>query len=139
MLLIFIWSFYFNHARVFNMVMLVIVVAGLTANMIVRRQQIARRTRRIMGWIYAFMLNVVYGYAISIHEHRPFNWSVGVGTVLLIGIFASIMWHPRGDDKPPPHDGAVTSRFMFWLDRRVRTAKRNGAARKIDRVRKPHH
>lgn len=118
-----IWSLYRDNARWINMVMLIACVAALTANMIVRRNNIPRRARRITAWVYALLINVVYGYSISIQEHRHFNWSVGLGTILLVGTLASILWHPPGDNKPPPYDGALTSRFMFWLDGKVRRYK----------------
>lgn len=123
MFVMMLWNLYTQYARVFNMMVLAGCIAGLTANMIVRRGKIIRRVRRITGWIYLVLLNFVYSYSISIREHRPFNYSVFTGSILLIGTLVAILWHPPGDDKPPPHDGALTSLFMFWLDRKVREYK----------------
>lgn len=116
-------NLYMDHARVFNMIMLGLVVAALTANMIVRRNQINRRTRRILGWLFLLLINFIYAYSIAIQDNRPYNASVGIASVLLLGTVIAIIWHPPGDSKVPPHDGAVTSRFMFWLDRKVRAFK----------------
>lgn len=117
------WSLYTDYARQFNMIMLILVIAGLTANMIVRRHKMLRRTRRIFGWIFALLINFTYGYAISIQNHRPFNLSVGIGSFLLIGTVLAIAWHPEGDETHPPHDGSLPERFMEWLDQKVRDYK----------------
>lgn len=118
-----VFGIYTDHARAINMILLGLVVAALTANMIIRRNYLNRRTRRILGWLFLILINFIYAYSISIQDNRPYNASVGIASILLLGTIFAIAWHPPGDDKTPPHDGAVTSRFMFWLDRKVRAFK----------------
>lgn len=117
------WNAYTEAARYINMGLLIIVIAGFSANMIVRRSKTPRRTRRI-GWnLFVLLCTFVYGYSVSIKLNRPYNDAVGIGTVVLVCTIAAIVWHPEGDDKLPPHDGALTNRFMFWLDKKVRDWK----------------
>lgn len=117
------YSLYEDYARQINIVLLALCLGGLVANMIVRRPHLMRRTRRVLGWIILIFINFVYGYSIAIREHRTFNASVLVATLLLAGLLVALLWHPDGDEKPPPYDGAVTSRFLLWLDERVRVYK----------------
>jgi hypothetical protein len=116
-------AYYTGHGRTINMILLVLIIAGYTTNMIVRRDKTIRRTRRIGGWLFMMMCNFVYAYSFSIREHRPYNAAVGISTVIMLGTIVAIIWHPDGDNRPPPNDGAWTNRFMFWLDERVRSFK----------------
>lgn len=113
------WVWYLEHARGINFLLLVLIIAALTANIIARRKKANRRTRRIMMWIYAIFLNFAYGTADNLHDHVRVNPPVLVGTALLAGLLVAILWRPEGDDETPPHDNAIGTRFSLWLDHKV--------------------
>lgn len=112
-------DFYVENARAVNFILLIGVIAGLTATIIVRRQKATRRVRRIMMWIYLIFVNFAYGTADNLHDHIRINPPVIVSTLLLVGLLGSILWTPPGDDERPPHDGAFGTRFTIWLDNKV--------------------
>lgn len=118
------WSIYKDHARTINLVLVILCLAGLTMNMILRWRIMNRRTRRILTWIYLIFINFAYGYTIVIKEHRPFNLSVLLASVLLSGLFVALMWHPEGDEKPLGYDNSLGTKFLTWLDECVRSLKR---------------
>lgn len=116
-------TWYLEHARALNFGLLVLIIAGLTANIVARRKKAHRRARRIMMWIYLIFLNFAYGTADNLHDGIRINPPVIVATGLLAGLLIAILWRPDGDDAKPPDDGALGTKFTLWLDHKVREYK----------------
>lgn len=121
---IIVWNVYSDHARTVNLILLMLCIAALTVNMITRWRYMNRRTRRILCWVYAILLNVAYAFTFVIREHRSNNPSVPIASILFTGLLISLLWHPRGDEKRLLDDHSLGSRFLFWVDKRVRAFKR---------------
>lgn len=117
------------HIRIIALILLVLCIAGLTATIIGRRDKATRRVRRITMWIFAFMVICAYGIGDNITDEIRVSATIYATAGCFFGLLVSIVWHPKGDDKLPNEDGALGSRFIIWLDRRVRQYKANHPAK----------
>lgn len=129
-------EFYTDNARLINFVLLIAVIAGFTTVILTRRRKATRRVRRVMMWVYLIFINFAYGTADNLRDGIRVNPPVVVATFLLAGLLVSLAWRPDGDDKLPPDDGSVGSRFIEWVDSHVRAykARRDGAVSSVPRV-----
>lgn len=112
-----------DSVRWVNLGLLLLIVVGLIANLVARREKINRRTRRIMVWIIAIFINFLYGTADNLQDSIRVNPAVILATILLLGLTGAIIWHPDGDDQLPPNDNSLTTRALEWLDERVKQYK----------------
>lgn len=114
---------YLDNARVINFVLLILVIAGFTMVILVRRDRATRRTRRVMMWIYLIFVNFAYATADNLHDKIRVNPPVVVSTILLVCLGLAMLWQPEGDDKFPPNDGSLGTRLLEWFDSKVRAYK----------------
>lgn len=98
--------------RWFNLAFAVMALSGLTMNMIVRRERINRRTRRLMFWVYGLFLYTAYGSGVSIQNDAPITSVTYLITIVLFGFILALIWHPDGDDLKPPNDGSIGQWFF---------------------------
>lgn len=116
-------EFYQDQARYFNLVILFFVICCLTATIVYRRPHVPRRTRRIVMWVYFFLLICMYVIADDIQDEIRLNAAVYLTTGCFMGMLISMLWHPEGDDRTPPDDNSLGTRLLAWLDREVRDRK----------------
>lgn len=111
------------HIRMVALVTLVLCIGGLTATILVRRRQAPRRVRRIMMWMYFFFIVCTYGIADNIDDQVRVNFASYLTALCFAGLLLSLLWHTRGDNKLPNDDGSIGSRFILWLDAKIRRIK----------------
>lgn len=112
-----------DHLRLANCVIASVCVAAMTFGMVTRRHKTPRRIRRIGAWVFAILSVNAYGSGYLYSRHADLNPAAVMLFLVLCGLGGALIWHPEGDDKFPPDDGALTNRFMAWLDGRVRKYK----------------
>lgn len=70
---------------------------------------LTRRSRRVSLWLYAMLVAVAYGSLDAARQDVPIAPRSFVVTAVLIGLIASMVWHPEGDtDIPAQEKGTRT-------------------------------
>lgn len=112
-----------EHLRLINCILAGLCVAAMTFGMVIRRHSMPRRIRRISAWVFLIILNIAYGSGYLYSNGNDVNPPAVTMLLVLCGLGIAMIWHPEGDELTPPHDGALTNRFMLWFDGRVRRYK----------------
>lgn len=113
-----------DYIRLLNCVIAAGCVAAMTAGLLIRRHKLTRRVRRISWVFHLFLVNIAYGSGYLYSKHDiPINPPTVTTMLILCILVIALIWHPDGDDKLPPDDGALTNRFMVWFDGWVRSTK----------------
>jgi hypothetical protein len=122
--------------RLIAMVLVALGIALMTHTIVTRRDTTPRRVRRVIMWLYFILLVVGYGLGWAFAHEVVVNPAVYWMTTGLLGLVASLVWHPEGDDELPPRDNSIGTKFLRWLDKRV---KRQKAIREARKYQSPKH
>lgn len=71
-------------------------------NIVLRREHMTRRGRRIWYWAQALVVVVSYGNVAAYRNDYPATGATVALAIVFIGLTASFLWHPEGDEKVPP-------------------------------------
>lgn len=107
------FSFWF---RIVNVGLAFLAFVGLGMNMVSRRHLITRRARRVLMWVFAML--GIYAYGSWVAYSHDFEVTVVTYAIsfVMAGFVLSLIWHPEGDDKRPPHDGSLGQKFLDAFD-----------------------
>jgi hypothetical protein len=112
-----------DHVRLFSAIFFAGAVAMLTQSVILRGPKRTRRVRRATLWFWLVLANAAYASGYNYHAGVVVNLPTITSCAIALGTFLGLAWSPEGDDKYPPDDGALSTRFVLWLDRQVRAHK----------------